>query len=253
MIFQILNGDALTDRFLALGLKGEVIVMRECLIEGGLSGNSLDEFIKTRATYLSETYPSTSDTYHQKVVTEFEKLLQAPDHSEFNLWFGYDLFCMANMWFIISLLHQLSIEKKVFIVYPSYLKKTDIWQDFGSAGSEELYYSFNNRLSLTEKDLQLSQSIWNAYKEHDLIKLRKLSEQQFLSFPYLREVCQAHIARFPAPGKLGRPEKVIAELISDKNVNFTSIFEEFTKREGVYGFGDLQVKKIYDKVLQSRS
>ena len=40
MIYHILNGDALIDRFSATGLKGEMVVARESLIEGDLSGDT---------------------------------------------------------------------------------------------------------------------------------------------------------------------------------------------------------------------
>lgn len=119
MTYHILNGDCLAHTFPNAKLPGEIIVARECLIEGDLHGDSLDEFLKTRASYIRMTYQE-QNRYYTEVAKEFEKLINAPDNSEFNLWFGYDLFCRANMWFIISLLHDLQIHKNVFVVYPSF-------------------------------------------------------------------------------------------------------------------------------------
>ena len=53
MVYHVLNGDSLTERFLATGIQGEVVVARECLIEGDLNGDSISEFWLTRANYLS--------------------------------------------------------------------------------------------------------------------------------------------------------------------------------------------------------
>ena len=252
MTYHILNGDALVDRFSAAGLQGEVIVTRECLIEGDLSGDTLDAFYQARANYLAATYTEVQKSYFDEIASEFEKLTAAPNPSEFNLWFGYDLFCRTNMWFVISLLQSLPIKKQIFVVYPSYLKGGEIWQDFGWAGPEQLLLCYNNRTALTGKDLQLASELWQAYRNSDLAELSQLSKQPSDAFPYLQEVCQAHIDRFPDHSGKARPERVMEELLEGIGKDFPAVFNAFFKREGIYGFGDLQVKRIYDKVTQDR-
>jgi hypothetical protein len=247
MVYHILNGDALIDRFLSSGISGEKIVARECLIEGSLEGDTLPDFWKIRAAFIFEQYADEA-LYFQNVVSEFDKLLSAPEGSEFNLWFGYDLFCRANMWFVIHLIQSLAVRKKVFLVYPSFLASADIWHDFGTAGTDELKIAFKNRVLCSENDLKLGDDLWDAYKKHDLTKLEALSKSNSPAFPYLEEVCRAHIDRFP-PGGKGRPERVLQDIISHSATDFYSVFEEFSKREGVYGFGDLQVKRIYDQLI----
>jgi len=49
MNFHILNGDSLAQTFAETGIAGEVIVFREALIDGDLSGNNLHQFWKGRA------------------------------------------------------------------------------------------------------------------------------------------------------------------------------------------------------------
>ena len=93
MVFNILNGDSLAYSFADTKIEGDIIVVREALIDGNLSGDSLHDFWQSRAKYMG--LPATE--YHNKVVTEFEKIMSAPDKSEFNLWFEYDLFCQVNM------------------------------------------------------------------------------------------------------------------------------------------------------------
>ncbi len=247
MIYHVLNGDALIDRFIASGISGEIAVARECLIDGDLRGDTLPDFWQSRALYLAGTFQAEKETYFKNVVPEFNKLLAAPDGSEFNLWFGYDLFCRANMWFVISLLQSVPVQKKVFVVYPSFLAAADIWQDFGSARAEDLKTAFQNRIEFLEADLKLGTDLWNAYKNNDFSKLEKLSSSSSPCFPYLKEVCKAHIDRFPLSGK-GRPEQILEDIIHHTGPDFYSVFREFSKREGIYGFGDDQVKQIYDKL-----
>jgi hypothetical protein len=247
MVYNILNGDALAYSFPKTKIKGEIIVVREALIDGGLSGESLREFWRSRAEYMG-----LSDAeYHKNVVKEFDKLLKAPEDAEFNLWFEYDLFCQVNMWFVISMINSLPISKKVYAVYTSYLDKTSkqFWNGFGSANSNELAICFGDRVQLNADDLQIGTELWTAYKSGNLAALVGLAEKQSLAFPYLQEVIKAQVERFPHDGTKGRPERVMEDITKNVSTDFPQVFAEFWKRESIYGFGDTQLKHIYDRVM----
>ena len=81
--------------------------------------------------------------------------------------------------------------------------------------------------------------------------MNELSKKQSDCFEYLEGVCQAHIDRFPSDKTLGRPDKVVKEIIDTNSTEFQVVFSEFSDREGIYGFGDLQVKNIYDRQMHS--
>ena len=250
MRYNILNGDSLAYSFSEAGIEGDVIVVREGLIDGNLSGNSLHEFWQSRAKYLGIT----ETEYHNQVVKEFDKILNAPDGSEFNLWFEYDLFCQVNMWFVISIINSLPIRKKIFAVYTSHLDKTSkqFWNGFGPANSDELKICYAKRISLGKDDMQLGEALWKAYKNNNLEELTNLSTNKSSTFPYLEEVVKAHVDRFPKDGTKGRPEMVIEDITRNVSTDFHRVFKEFWNRESIYGFGDTQVKSIYDKVMHHR-
>jgi len=60
------------------------------------------------------------------------------------------------------------------------------------------------------------------------------------------------VDRFPKDGTTGRPEKVIEDITKNISTDFHKVFEEFWNRESVYGFGDVQLKSLYDKVMHYR-
>ena len=250
MVYNILNGDSLAHSFPDTKIEGDIIVVREGLIDGNLSGDNLHDFWQSRAEYMGLTEVE----YHKNVVKEFEKLMNAPDNSEFNLWFEYDLFCQVNMWFVISIINSLSIKKNVYAVYTSYLVRTSkqFWNGFGPANSSELTICFADRVPLNNTDLQLGQDLWTAYKSGDLAELIRLAENQSSAFPYLQEVIKAHVDRFPKDGTKGRPERVIEDIIKNISTDFHKVFKEFWNRESIYGFGDIQLKHLYDKVMHNR-
>jgi len=250
MIYNILNGDSLAYTFPEAKIAGDMIVVREALIDGELSGDNLNDFFHARARHIG-----ISDAeYKNSVVKELYNILNAPDNTEFNLWFEYDLFCQVNMWFVISLINSLKIVKNVSIVPTSYLDKTSklFWNGFGPANADDLRTCYANRIFLNDVDLNLGQKLWEAYKNGYLEELTKLSKRQSKAFPYLQEVVKAHVERFSDNGKRGRPEKVIENIIENVSTDFQEVLREFWNRESIYGFGDVQVKSLYDKVLSGR-
>jgi hypothetical protein len=250
MIYNILNGDSLAYSFPDTKIEGDIIVVREGLIDGDLSGNDLQDFWHSRAKYMGLTEAE----YHDKVVSEFEKIMNAPADSEFYLWFEYDLFCQVNMWFVISLINSLSVKKKVYAVYTSYLDRNTkhFWNGFGPANSSQLHVCFGDRIFLSDADINFGQELWKAYKNGNLEELTNLSKHQSLAFPYLQEVVKAHVDRFPKDGTKGKPEKVIEDIINNISTDFNKVFQEFWNRESIYGFGDTQLKSLYDKVMHYR-
>ncbi len=248
MVYHILNGDSLAYSFPESGIEGDSIVVREGFIDGNLSGDNLHDFWQSRADYIGIT----ENEYYNKVVTEFEKILNAPDNSEFNLWFEYDLFCQVNMWFVISMINNMRLNKKVYAVYTTYLDRTSkqFWNGYGQANSGELSICFADRTPLDNADLQLGQNLWNAYKNGDNEELIRLAKNYSSAFPYLQEVAKAQFERFPKDGTKGRPEKVIEDIVKNVSTDFQKVFREFWDRESIYGFGDTQLKLLYDKVIR---
>jgi hypothetical protein len=250
MVYHILNGDSLAYSFPDSKIEGDLIVVREGLIDGDLSGNDLQDFWHSRGRYMDLTEAE----YHNKVVSEFEKIMNAPDDSEFNLWFEYDLFCQVNMWFVISLINSLKVNTNVYAVYTSYLDRSNkhFWNGFGPANSSQLQDCFADRILLSDADLLSGQKLWAAYKDNNVVELIRLAKNQSTSFPYLQEVVKAHADRFPKDGTKGRPEKVIEEIIQNGSTDFHEVLKKFWSRESIYGFGDTQLKSLYDKVMHSR-
>lgn len=247
---QILNGDCLADQLKQTDIKGEFLVCRECLIDGTLSADNIDEFWTIRAKFISDTYNTNAEEYFQKTVSEFEKLKNLPENSEVHLWFENDLFCQTNMWFVLSFLSD-QPNLKLYRIFPTIENVADTWKGFGNADTKKLEQAYTTKVQFKEKDIELGKHLWTAYRKNDLNKLKKLSKTQSACFRYLEEVCQAHIDRFPLDKTLGRPDKVIKEIIETKSKEFQTVFSEFSDIEGIYGFGDLQIKNIYDRQMQS--
>ena len=240
--YHILNGDALKEQFPS-NIQGEPIVCRECLITGDVKGDSLTEFYAARAKFISEQYDTTESDYGQKVVTEFNKIQNIENDSEINLWFEDDLFCQVNFWFILHLINQYEINAKLFLVRPT--EKSPY--SFGSYSQSELTSIHSNRIQLS--DIENLVELWPAYKKEHTGRLLLIGRKIKHIYPFILKAVNAHIDRIPTDAYLGRPKQALIQIMKDlKTKEFGTVFREFCKREGIYGFGDTQVKALLQEI-----
>ncbi len=232
------NGHYLAEDLKKTSIEGEIIVCREALVSGNLKADSLKDFWGLRADAISEDYNVSKESYYQKSVSEFEKILNIPEGSEVNLWFEDDLFCQVNLWFCISLLSNIN-NLKIYRIFP---KKTleNHWKGFADSDDFDLEKSLKSRILLDENDIELALNLWKAYQNNDIDSLKQLSENQSNCFHFLKEVIDAYIHI--------NPEDFITNQIEKGLTDFDSIFKKFQEELGIFGFGDLQVRKIYEKV-----
>lgn len=240
MKVHVLAGDSLAGEFRKTNLDGGVIVCRECLISGDVNAESLPEFWEQRARFILSAFGEDEIDYHEKVADELAKLLDLDEGTEVNLWFEYELFCSVNMWFCLWLLKETGSE--IFRVEPIVLETEDRWKGFGKLGADDLEKCFAGRKKFTPADIALGADLWDAYRHADSSHMEELSHADSICFPYLAEVCEAAI------DKDERPLQILNDIRSDGFEIFPEIFPEFVSRAGEYGFGDLQIKYLLEKL-----
>jgi len=245
--YHILNGDALKAQF-PESLLGEIIVARECLVDGTVAGDSLTDFFKTRAEFISNNYEGYCEQeYFEKTVTEFQKMQNIPSGVDVNLWFEDDLFCQVNLWFVLHLLNKSKQYNPIFLIRPS----PHNHYGFGQLTKAELVSTYKRRLIL--KDHDKLASLWELYQINDTEKLLTVSRSLRNTYPFILNAVEAHLERIPNTGNRGRPIESLIRIIKDfKTEEFGLVFNEFCKRERIYGFGDLQVRRLLYEIKGSR-
>jgi len=238
-IYHILNGDALKEQFPVV-LEGEIIIARECLVDGDVKSSSLEELFLKRAKYLNSIAPQASlEDYMMESAGEFRKIQAIRGESEVNLWFEDDLFCQVNFWFICHLLNERSKDIRAFLVRPS----SDSPYSFAAFSQPQLRELYNSKKKL--KFMDRLASLWLEYQDNNAKAMLSISKEVRAAYPFIEPAVQAHLER-PS-----RPIKAVRQIIKElKTRNFVTVFREFSKREAIYGFGDLQVKRMYEKVVQ---
>ena len=59
-LYHILNGDVLKNQF-PKQVPGQIIVARECLVDGPVDGDSMEELFETRSSFIQKAYGDYED------------------------------------------------------------------------------------------------------------------------------------------------------------------------------------------------
>src|SRR5688572_10875635 len=150
MAYHILTGDCLADNFSNSRIPGEMIVCRECLVEGPVKAIPDHHFWEARAQYLSRGSEHEKEFYVRAVKGEFDKIGAIDRGAEVCLWFEHDLFCQVNYWFTIALLKG-SKFGNVYRVLPQTVADRK-WDGYGSHSAQDLEVRYANRVRFTGGD-----------------------------------------------------------------------------------------------------
>lgn len=248
--WHILNGDALRLSLEAADFPGERIVMRECMAVGPVAPH--EDFFRRRSQFIADSYAAPPEKYQQWVMAELDKIPLIPAEADINLWFEDDLFCQANYWFLLHRLTAQGRQTRLFRVLPLINQDAPRWAGFAYHTQAELETAFQARLALTESDLKLASALWQAYSLGDVTQLQALANNTAPQWRGLQEAVAAYIAQIPSPDGLGKPVQILQQLLADGILAFEEAFRIFSEQAGEYGYGDLQVRAIWDKLLADK-
>lgn len=236
---HILNGDSLLEQFPAT-IDGQKIVCRECLVDGAHFSLELQTLFNQRAAYLTTQYPEHPEIdYTAYTKAQFDKILQLPEGSEVTLWFEDDVFCQVNFWFCTYLLAVYGKNHRLFLTRPP--EHTPY--GFGGLTEEQLITAYKHRREIA-KPMAIA-NLWEAYCQRDMPAL--LDKALALNEPdrFIYKAAHAYVQSLPSKDDPGRPIRTLKAIKEELQTHeFGPIFKAFCEREAIYGYGDLQVKKL---------
>lgn len=238
MVYHILNGDALAEKFPSKEILGQVVVIREAFIEGPLSIIFSDEFWEKRIDFVIHTYEAEKELYENQFLSQLRILDTIRADDKVYLWFEDDLFCLVNLLFTTVYLSRRT-NPTLYRVFPE--KDDKRWKGFGHVHEKDIIHLFEHAVAIHDDDIKLAEQLWEAYIADDRGRLKVLSFSDTYAFRFLPQVIQAHLDRNPEDGSTGRPQQTLIDILNEGKTNFYEIFDDFWKKEAIYGFGDLQV------------
>ncbi|AXG71307.1 hypothetical protein KORDIASMS9_03564 [Kordia sp. SMS9] len=245
---HILNGDSLTPRLAKLGITDDQLVWREMLCEGKTAYDlKSDAFKEARMEYLKQ-FIDTEMTYDTSfliplLTTNFAK------YTSVVLWFEYDLFCHINMMAALSHLKHLKITGNIYLVCSGWIEHEKNLKGLGELSDKQLKTHYQEKIELTKDDLELADTLWKLYCSDNHIDFKKYVTTSS-SFPYLSNCINAHLKRFPnISSGLNVLESHILKIIHKEEIkNTRQLTGYILQYQGYYGFGDLQIARIIEKL-----
>jgi hypothetical protein len=245
-IYHILNGDSLMSQ-LPKSIIGELIVARECLVDGNIQGDTLSELFTNRAEHIESYSQVPKGKYFESTVPEIQKIISIPAKATVYCWFEDDLFCQVNFWFVLHLLSKKKQGYKIYLVRPNMGNE----YSFGHMSQEELITAYNAATCIEAIDLKRLATLWLNYQQKNFDNLLEIAKRLLNQFPFLLPAVNAEIDRLPDDSGYGRPERQLLLIMKNlETQDFSTVFRVFHQTEGIYSFGDLQVRRMFDELLK---
>jgi hypothetical protein len=242
-MLHIHNGDATANTAKQSTLVGPHLAWRESLITGPTpSGLSDHEWRSVRAQHLSRDYGVDEQNCEQDLSNQEKALASFSAHDEVVLWFEHDFFCQLHLLYLLNWFSQRDLGKtKLSLICIGDFPGKENFRGLGELNAEQLASLFPARQQLTDKQMALATSAWEAYCSSNPTDIEKVLQADTSPLPFLRAALQAHLKRFPSTTNgLGRIENRALELIDEGPKRFTELFPRFGDAEPVYGLGDAQ-------------
>lgn len=244
---HITNGDSFTHKLKQIKLKGDIITWREMLCEGKTETNvGSESFWKTRFEFLSKNYKVSKSWFIEKTLKEYRSLCNHKQQDEIVLWFEYDLFCQINMLAVISWLKSHRRHAQITLACSGRQEGSDRLLGLSELSDDQLMELYENRLELTQDDIEFADYVWQLYCSDNPIRLENLMDFDSYQFEYLGPSIQAHLKRFPSiKNGLNELENRILQIAATKEPESKMAFMGHLLRDqGWYGFGDTQYQRI---------
>jgi hypothetical protein len=227
MILHMLSGDCLADAVRGIVAGDTAAVLREALADGPLPAIGDPEFAAIRSGFngISE------DEYRRGFVSEVAKFRAPGLFDEICLWFGDDVFCQVNMWFCLSTVA--GSEAHISRVFPASL-------DFGGESAGGLRSAMTARVRFEPSGIDLGRKLWDGFRLRDHNALASLRTNEARGFRGLSETVDAAIAIDE------RPRIAVENAVATFGDDFEAVFRYFSRNEPIYGFGDRQVRRLFD-------
>lgn len=244
---HITNGDSFTQKLKTLKLKGEIITWREMLCEGKTETNvGSESFWKTRFDFLHKNYKVSKSWFVEKTLKEYRSLCNHKQQDQIILWFEYDLFCQINMLAVLSWLKKHRRYAEIYLVCSGDEDETNRLYRLNDLSDEQLLNSYENKLKLSQNDVEYADYVWQLYCSDNPIRLENLIDFDNYQFDYLSDAIKVHLRRFPTikNGLNELENRVLQFSLQQKPKSKKELLSSLIQNQGFYGFGDTQYERV---------
>lgn len=253
-MLHILDGESSAETLKRSGVPGEKFAWAEVMVEGPTpAGVEGDDWLNLRARFLSNHFDLDFDECERRLKEQEDVLQSLASHDEVVLWFEHDLFCQANLIYLLDWCahNQSATRTKLSLISIDRFPGIEDFRGLGQLNPQQLASLFNSRHVVNEAELVTASATWSAYRAPQPTALLALLQTDLSALPFLKRALALHLARFPSVRNgLSLIENTLLQLIAAGHERFVDLFLGFGKQQPVFGFGDSQLWLLLRRLSQ---
>jgi hypothetical protein len=253
-VLHILNGETTEAILSQTTVGGDRFSFRDALIAGPAPAVNESEWRRIRAAHLAEAYGVEVVNCENDFARQQQIFESFAAHEEVTLWFESDLFCQANLLYVLDWCAQRHPETKLSLICIGEFPGRPKFRGLGELTPQELSSLFDKRIEVTGAQLELAARAWQAYRSEDPQELERLLQTDTSALPFLDAALRLQLTRFPsARNGLNRIQSTGLELIGKGFTGFLDLFSRFVAAEPDYGLGDAQFWNVLQQLKRGAS
>lgn len=245
-ILNITNGDSAVHIMKRAGISGTILPWRDVLHDGPVpAGLSLKQLSKVRARFIASQGWGDPVTIEQDFIDRDHLLESSAHYEKVVLWFEHDLYDQLQLLQILDWFHQHRPLKATLTIIC-------VDQYLGTLSSEQMMSLQQYEQLVTEGQLSLASTAWNAYRSatpeswHDLLRV------DTTELPYLAGAIIRQLEEYPdCRTGLTRTARQALQIIARGEVRPGRVFGEYQKTEERVFMGDASFWAILNGLIES--
>ena len=251
-MLHLLNGGCTEAVLAQTSVPGVRFSFRDVLIAGPTPAVNGSQWRRIRSEHLAQAYGVEPEQCEKDFARQDELFDSFSRHDEVTLWFEADLFCQANLLYVLDWCahHDLGAAKLSLICIGEFPGRPN-FRGLGELTPEELASLFPDRSEVTTRQLELAARAWQAYRASDPQELERLLQTDTAELPFIKDALQLQLERFPSVRNgINRIENQGLKLIAAGFEKFADLFPRFVEAEADYGLGDAQFWNVLQRLTR---
>ena len=252
-MLHLTNGDNTVAMIHESGIDGESFAWRDVLHDGPVPyGLDVSQLAEVRAKFIAELGWGDLDSIKADFHARDERLDDLSGVSELVLWFEHDLYDQLQILQVLDRLACIPEDKRpkawsmiCIDAFPGITR----FQGLGQLRPKDLNTLLPQRKPITEAQLKLGQSGWEAFRSPTPHSLKGLLQEDTSALPFLAQAIRRHFQQFPAHNDgLNLSERYTLEGLAAGVIQAGALFRYQNHRETHPFLGDWSYWQILLKL-----
>ena len=246
-ILNITNGDSAVHIMKRAGIRGTLLPWRDVLHDGPVpAGLSLKELSKVRARFIASQGWGDPVTIEQDFIDRDHLLESSAHYEKVVLWFEHDLYDQLQLIQILDWFHQHRPVKAILTIIC-------VDQYLGTLSSEQMMSLQQYEQLVTEEQLALASTAWNAYRSATPESWYGLLRMDTSALPYLAGAIIRQLEEYPdCRTGLTRTARQALQIIAQGEARPGRVFGQYQETEERMFMGDASFWVILNELIESR-